>query len=126
MNHGYVTVNEPPVEPRPWIPQTLARILVMEMNIPDEVAIAKYGLWELKCIKEFRAAGQQIKVGDTLSLPGNTATFATLDRNTDFADDKRKKEEEKLLADAARLDMPENIKELAAFATRKKFSDRAS
>jgi len=116
-NHGFLKPKEPEPKPVRWIPHVLRNNFVVDVNIPDEEAAERYGLWEMKAVEDFRHAGQEIKAGDTVTMTGNIAVFTAQYGHAVFTDQAARQEKENRVLDEARkLDMPENIKTLAAFA----------
>ncbi len=79
-----------------------------------------YGLWTCKVLTEginFFTDPQKFSVGDLVQLPGNEAVFAAYARHVEFVDE-RLDDEEKLFAEAARLQVPLPARENPAFAGR--------
>jgi hypothetical protein len=115
IDHGEITVRVPAAKPEPFIPHVL-RLGVIITGIPHAEAVEKYGLWELRAVTDFMAAGHNIEKGDTVKLPGNDAVFLVQDGRAVFVDDQRMKDEAQVFADAAKLNLPQNLRQLAAFA----------
>src|SRR5207244_5597461 len=117
MNHGEVTINQPkPVEP-PALPLVLRGSL--SLNLPYEEAVEKYGLWKVTILERCSVNGKILEAGDEADLTGDVVQMLVL-RRTAVVADKRAREEAEIINRAAELGLPQKIRELVAFAPRKR------
>jgi hypothetical protein len=107
-------------KPRPYMPAVLRGVGVFEFGISREEASRKYGNWTLEFLEDTMVYGTNVQKGSTAILPGNSAWSCVQTRNADFVRDDRAKAEEQLFADAAKLNLPQDVRRLAAFSEPKR------
>ena len=100
-NHGQLKPLAPERPKRPPIPRVFHGRTVAS-NIPYDEAVAKYGLWEVRCLVSTTVSGKPFEPGDTAIIPGNDAVSLALNGLAEFTDKKISREAE-VLAEAEKL-----------------------
>jgi hypothetical protein len=117
-NHGLI---QPPTPPRPAakapIPRSL-RVGVLEMlsgSFNYEAACKRYGIWEVKALREVELFGTILQPGEKAKIAGNIAVLYAQDGAIEFCDP-RVAEEEAEAARAAAADAIRPAREMVQFA----------
>jgi hypothetical protein len=118
-NLGQLIPIKPPGRPeKPKIPRQL-RTMPLEYisgSLTYQASVERYGLWEVESLEQDgEYFGHRVTLGDRFSLPGNTAVQAALCRQVRFTD-ARLEHEERILKEAAKLNIPIPARETPAFA----------
>lgn len=103
-NHGLI---QPPTPPRPAakapIPRSL-RLGVIEMlsgSFDYEAACKRYGIWEVKALKDVELFGTILQPGEKAKIAGNIAVLYAQDGMIEFSDPRVEQEEEEARRAAA-------------------------
>ena len=91
------------------------------MNLPHEEAVERYGLWAVKILQRCKVHGQTLEPGDEAELSGDVVQQFVLNGRA-VVTDKRAKEEAEVINRATALGLPQKIREIVAFAPRKRDS----
>ncbi len=122
-NHGEIKPQGPPPPlPPPRIPHALRGVVeVFSGSLGYAMSCAKYGLWECEATEEIEFFHTTLQPGDRAKLPGNVCVWPAQEKNAAGTNykilikDQRLAEEEKVIAEAARLAIPLAAKNNPAF-----------
>jgi hypothetical protein len=118
-DHGEVKPIEATArELRPVLPMLL-RANGLTLNLPYDEALEKYGLWKVQITKRCWVHGKLLQAGDTAQLTGDVVQQLVGSGRASITDP-RMAEEAEIIDKAARLGLPQKIREIAAFAPPKK------
>lgn len=117
-NHGLI---QPPTPPRPAakapIPRSL-RLGVIEMlsgGFNYEAACKRYGIWEVKALREVELFGVIVQAGEKAKIAGNIAVLYAQDGMIEFSDPRVEQEEEEARR-AAAADQIRPAKDMVQFS----------
>jgi hypothetical protein len=117
MNHGEVSPNIPARVEAPPLPLILRESLIL--NLPHEEAVDRYGLWKVSILERCSVHGQILEAGDEAELTGDVVQTLVLQGKATVAD-KRMRDEAEIINKAAALGLPQKLREIAAFAPKKR------
>src|SRR5688572_2361514 len=108
VKHGQVKPKPSERKKGPVIPRVFHGKAITGLEIGYDVSVAKYGLWEVRClVGTTLPGGVPFNPGDTATIPGNAAVNLAINGFAEFID--RKVHEENEAMEKARelgLDRP--------------------
>ena len=114
---GQIQPKVPALVEEPALPILLRGFLTL--NLPYDEAVDKYGLWEVTMLERCWVWGTLLEPGDDAELTGDVVQQLVRQRKA-IVKDKRMREEAEVVNRAAALGLPQKIREIAAFAPRKR------
>jgi hypothetical protein len=116
-HHGEVRPKEPEYVEAPVLPIVLRGSLMF--GLEHEEAVKRYGLWQVTILRRCSVHGTILDPGDSAELTGDIVQMLVMRRDAVVAD-KRMREETEVINKAVELGLPQKIREIAAFAPRKR------
>ena len=115
-NHGETKPLPTPPKKRLRVPMSLQTGVIEHISgsFTYTQAVERYGLWKVRALTEITFFGPKMQPGDTCELPGSVALVAAQYGDVEFVDS-RMDEEDRVAAEAARLNIPLAAKNNPAF-----------